>query len=483
MANDVLVEFDDGNLGLLPGGGSVHLKIGTCSLGQPNVLTSVRTTKQVKERLGTGRLAESAASSIGEKAAPVLVVPATPSTGGIDAIVHTGTGTAVLNDGDGSLVESQPLDAYEVIIRITKAGVNLVAGTAAYIISLDGGDTFEDERAVPINGIIEPENTGLTLTFTTGTFVVGDEYTLNTSAPSASVSSIIAALGVALADPRPWRFVHIIGAATPALAAAVNVKMQEATLSKRYTRAILEYRGKNAGETDAQYEAAFIADFGNFTSSEGRVAIVVGDVELTSPLTGRSNKVNWAQFLTGRIARRSVAEDAGRVRTGAADGVTKLYYDGADETLNAVRAITPHPRFGRQGVYSSRGYTMAPNGSDYKFLQHGFIADKVATVGGDAALKYLNDQIAVDPVTGFIDETEAQGIEADIGGVLRAALVEPGELVNVEVVVERQNNILSTEELILEYIMTPFGYAGTIRIRIGYRNPRLIPAPPQAQAA
>jgi hypothetical protein len=473
--NDVILEIQDGNLGLLPDTADVHLKIGVSSLGAPNQIITVRDTKEVTERRGTGPLAEAAASAIAEGASPVYTISPTTSTpGAAGTVTDTGPGTAVLT------VTGAARDAYDVIVRVTRAAANLAAATAAYELSLDGGDTFDAERAVPVSGIIAPANTGLTLTFADGSFAVGDTYAFTTTPPTASVGDIVAALDAALSDPREWRFAHVVGAATPALAAAVNVKMQEAKTRHRYTRSLLEYRGKNAGETDAAYEAAFLADFGSFTSLEGRVAIVVGDVELTSPLTGRSNRVNFARALSGRIARRSIAEDPGRVRTGPFDGVGKLYYDGSSESLNSQRAITPRTRVGRAGAYSSRGLTLAPVGSDFKFIQYGLILDKVCRVGRERALSYLNERVRVDPITGFILEVDALGIEADIGAVLRAAIINTEEASAVEVRVKRDNPILSDQTLFITYLMTPFGYAGKIVIPVGYKNPALIPAPPAA---
>jgi hypothetical protein len=129
---------------------------------------------------------------------------------------------------------------------------------------------------------------------------------------------------------------------------------------------------------------------------------------------------------------------------------------------------------------------MSSAGSDIQYVQHREVLDRACTLTYDAALSLLNDTVAVDPLTGFILETAALGIEAVIGAKLRAGLIETGDAQDVLVRVKRDINLLSTNRIELDVAVLPLGYAKFITARVGFRNPALepkVPAPAPGQTA
>lgn len=480
MIPDSFVEVLDGSLGLEGSvSDDVHLKIGVSTGGTPLTIYSYSgDDTAAKADLIGGPLAERVVSSLAEGAPTVYAMPVTPSVAGtVGVVALAGTGTATL-----ATTGSAPANAFEVIVKITRAGVSLAAATAAFVVSLDGGDTFSAETAVPVSGIISSAVplTGLVLTFATGTFVVGDTYSFKTTAPSLTLADINAAFDVALADPREWRFVHIVGASSGTIAAGMSVKLQTAKTLHRYTRCGLEARDKLDSESYAQWVSAIAADFANI--ADGRIFVMATPTEMVSTISGQVQRLSAAGIITGRIGRRSISEDAGRVRTGPIAGITKLYHDErATPSLDALRFITLRTHIGRAGFYITQGITLAAAGSDFKLLQNGFVMDKAAKIVRDGTLFYLNDSLVLN-AGGTIDEVQAKAIEADLRGQLRAALLDKGDISQEPVVtIRRTNNILSTGQLFIRYAILPLGYAKFIYNELTFVNPALVPQiPPPA---
>lgn len=481
MIPDTFEDFPDGGLGLLAGDtDDVHLKIGVASAGIPLTIYSFSpdAAGNVKTTLDAGPLVESTVTSLAEGAPIVYAMPVAPSTpSAVTAVVLTGTGTSVL-----TTTGSTAKDAYDVVIEITRAGVSLVAATAAFRISLDGGDSWSESTAVPVSGIISSYagNSGLVLTFGTGTFVLGDTYRFTTTAPALTLSDISAALDAAFSDERVWRFVHVVGAVSGTIAVGVSAKLQTAKTLKRYTRAILETRDMGSAEANATWQASLGADFASI--SDGRICVIAAPAETVSPISGQQRRVSAAAIITGRISRRRISEDAGRVRTGPLAGIVRLYHDERKTPgLNAMRFTTMRTRIGRAGFYITQGLTLAAPTSDYKFLQNGFVMDKAANIVRDGTLEYLNESLVVSPATGFIDEVQAKAIEADLVGKLSAGLFDKGDMsAEAVVTVKRNNNILATGQVFVRYGILPLAYGKYIYNELVFINPALLPkvAPP-----
>lgn len=460
---DVWVSIQDGALGLLPPAtDSVSAKIGVASNGPVGQIVSVSSVKQVRDIYGSGPLAEALATHIALSGAPVYAVRVNASVAGsVGNVSKSGSGT-----GDVA-ISGSPNDAYSLLIKITRDGANLSAGTAAFTYSLDGGDNISQEISVPSNGLYELPGTGLVLTFADGpsgtSFVVGDVYTATTTAPAYTLTDLNDAIGVLLADPREWGWLHVVGTATPALAAAVATRLQEAEASYRFAFGILEA----ADDSDANLLAAW----GNF--ADKRVAVAAGYVELASPLTGQTQKRSAAWVASGRLAAIPVHEHLGRVNSGPIQGVVSLYRDefvtpGLDPAgFTTVRSI-----IGRSGYYFTRGRVKAPQGSDYQYIEARRVMDRACRIVRNAALRYLNDDVRVDK-QGNIYEPDARAIEAYVEGQLLAGLVSPGHASAVQVQLKRDSNVLSTRSTTLTVRVRPLGYLEYIETDIGFVNPAL----------
>ena len=466
MANlpGVTINVQDGNLGVLPAlGEGVHVKIGVASQGPVNEVVAVSDTKQAKEVFGSGPLLEAIGVAFAQGAGAIYAIRVNAGVAGtVSSVTKTGSGTGTL------AVTGNPLDAYEVVVRITRAGG---LKTAAFVYSLDGGDNWSPEIAVPSGGTYNLPGTGLTLTFNPGSgqFEAGGEYRFTTTAPSYSLTDLNAAIDALFSQAQlRYQFIHVVGAATPTVAAAVDARMREAASQHRYIWAILDAEDK----LDSQLRT----DWASFAST--RVGVGAGYAEIASPITGRVHRRPISWLWAGRRAARPAQEDVGRVASGPLVGVVRLHRDEyVTPGLDEARFTTARTYPAYAGYYLTQGRLMAPPGSDFELDQYRSVMDLACTVAYQAGLRFVNESIRVNPATGGIAEKDAVRVEGYIAGMLRAALKgkvsEIGGQPAVRVTVDRTENILSSRRLPVSIAIIPLGYAKYISVEIGFENAAL----------
>jgi hypothetical protein len=391
-------------------------------------------------------------------------------------VTRVGSGTATLLDGS----THSPVDAYDVWVEVLTSGG---LGVGAYRYSLDGGNNWSGSLAIPAGGKYVIPSTGVVLTFA-GTFTAGDVYKGTAAAADFSNSDLTAALTALLANPSEWGFVHVVGkpanaAAAVTRAATVGAQMLAAQAAFRFVRGIVECPQE---EGDNTIKTAFAA------VSEPRVGVVVGDVGLTSPLTGRRDRRNLAWAYTARLSATKLSTHPGQVDNsdngGALKNVTSLYRDEqATPGLDETRFVTARSIIGLPGYYVTRGRMMASPGSDFSQIMNCRVMDRACTVARAGFVLFLNKNVRVNgnasPSPGTIHELSAREIEAVVGAKLKSAIVDEGEASDTGVTVSRTDNLLSSSTLNVEVEIIPFGYLEFIKVAIGFKNPVLA----QQQAA
>lgn len=462
----------DGGLGIAqPSDANTQVKMGVCSSGTVNVLYSFTDPTLLRATMGQGPTVESAANTLAIAGGTVRVMRLTGSVAGVlGGVTKVGTGTSV------ATVAGLPFDSYDAVAVITRAGASLAAGTAAFKYTLDGGDNYSAEIAIPTSGIYAIPDSNITITWGAGTFVVDDTYSFTATAPGYSASDVTAAFVALRADPTPWGFVHLVGAAangagSATIAAVVDTQMTAAEAQFRYGFAIMEA----ADDTDANLKTAFA----NFVST--RVMVAAGYEELVSAVSGRVYKRSAAWPISTRIAQQDVRRDAARFRGdkegGALPGVVKLYRDEyATEALDVARFATLRTYPGVPGFFITNGRMMASLSSDFQYVQFRRLMDLACAVNYLAMLEYLNDDaLRVDAITGFINEVDARAIEAVVTGKLEAELTNRNRVSSAQVILKRDSNILSTLTLTETVRIVPKGYSKFIDANIGFFNPALQP--------
>lgn len=470
----VNITIQDGALGIVsPSVANVQLKIGTCSVGTSGTIYPETDPTQAVADLGYGPLAEACVTSLNVAGGLVYCLPVTATTAGVaGGVSHAGTGTATL------AVTGVPFDAYQVVVKVTTGGA---PGTAKGQISLDNGVTYQPVIVLNTSAI-NPSHTGLTLTFSGsggGAFVLGDTYTFACTAPIMSSSDITTAITTALADPRTWGFLHIVGAAatvanSATIATAVDAAMQAAaTTSFRYIWAIVEC----PQDTDANILSGFAAFTGN------RTMVTAGFHQLTSPVgVSPSFNRNVGFSVAARTAAVPISESLGRLASGSCPGVISLVRnEGVTPGLDAAGFTTMTTYVGLGGFYITRGHMFVASTSDYTRSQNRRVMDVACAVTYTALLHFLEETLDVQATgahAGALTDQQAEVIEAFVGADLASAIIAPNYATAASVVALQNNNLLVDSTVYVQTRITPKGYAETIKETIGFFNPAL-----QLQAA
>lgn len=376
------------------------------------------------------------------------------------AVTRVGTGPSTALDTS----TFSPVDAYGIRVVITTAGA---PGTGAFKISMDGGKHYSATIGIPASGVYVVPDTGVVLTFA-GTFVATDVYTGTTTPAGYTTTEVNTAMTALLADPTDWGFVHVVGqpanaAAAASLAAAVDASMTAAETAFRYVFAVIECP---QAEGDSAIKTAFV----NFASP--RICVVVGDTDLYSRLTSRSDKRSFAWAFTARLGAIRLSESPAKVKLGRLANVEGLYRDErATPGLDDARFTTARTFIGKSGYFVNNFKMMAQAGSDFSRGMNRRVMDRLCQLARVAYLDYVNADVNIDKTTGRIDPGDAQVIDGVVKAFIRAGIA--GDVSSVDAVLSRTDNLLSTSTVNAEVNAIPKGYFENINVSIGFVNPVL----------
>lgn len=375
-------------------------------------------------------------------------------------------------------------DAYRVALEILRAGATLAANTATFRLSLDGGETWGEETAMPVSGVVSPSGTGLTLTFTysSGTgLAAGDRFDFATSAPGFTLTDLTNAWNALLASIYDWEGLHVVGTTDSTIGAGVDALAVAAIGAYKPRWVLLSARDQTPQETEAAWILALQTEWASFVSSLGRVLVAAGALDLVSTLSGRVRRASVACVAAARAAAVAISEDLAWVGRGALPGVVRIHHDEANVPgLNVARFITARTHEGRTGFYVTNPNVMCETGSDFELLQYRRVWDRAFRTVRRAVLPFLSQDLEVNPVgvaaplvAGGLDEVDAGNIERKTVDALEEALVKttPKHASAVGASVDRTTDFLSTRELSVAWTVQPKGYVKGIRGTLGFINP------------
>lgn len=181
---DVLEYLVDGTSGLAPGGveGSC-IVVGVCSLGVAGQGYLLGKSSDLEGLLGVGPLVDRLRdlfATAGQDAV-VIAVPVAGLPGGyVTSVVQVG-------DGPEATASGTPVGNAVALLQIVDAGA---PGVATYKLSQDGGATFGEVTAVPVNGQIAVGATGVTMVLAAGDLVADDTYACVVRAPVGPITQV-----------------------------------------------------------------------------------------------------------------------------------------------------------------------------------------------------------------------------------------------------------------------------------------------------
>jgi hypothetical protein len=204
--------------------------------------------------------------------------------------------------------------------------------------------------------------------------------------------------------------------------------------------------------------------------SDNRVAVVLGG-------TASAGKAAVGVLL-GRLAADPVQRNPGRVKSDALP-ILKAYI--GSETVEAAGGdvgvihdkgfITLRKHTGLSGYFFTDDPTATKATDDYSSLARGRVIDKAIFITYRTYVQELLDEILVNATTGRISVAQSKYLQQRITSAINTAMTATGEIVAVEAQVDPTQNILSTGKICVDLRITPYSYARTIEVTLGFTNP------------
>ncbi len=421
MESPVKIDLVDGGLGRGPeGSDGLHLKIGVAEEGDFDMVYEITSSREAAAKFGSGPLVDSIVRHFDEGGIKLFAMrPDNDQPGSIDAVTQAGTGTAVCTPA------GTPTGSRDFIIEIILGGAH---ETATYRWSEDGGINWSSVYTTPAVDAPISLSAGVTVSFGTGTFVAGDQYSFSSHAPTASVTNFLAAIDQAKLqyDPKnkPFRFCHIVGGFDRSFWESVGSKTDDFETSRNFINFILEYPPKADAVAVATYLQEII-DEGRLFQHK-RVAVVGGRIRYGDDTDFKS----LAIMLCANLSRSRTNIHPGwvkefRSKTGKeiqfwSDGLGD-YISGFD-SANIIAAVH-YDQW--EGIYIKKDHLMAPDDSDFQTIHDLRPADKARRLAYDKIMPFVNgdaggDTSGMESLVAEIDleissEMEKAG-EAEIGG-------------------------------------------------------------------
>lgn len=456
--------------------------IGTSTAGTVDTPLVTQDAALVASTFGSGQLVDAASMLIG---AGVTVVCCRATTGTPGA---AGSVTAARTDAsDGTIVvsSSTPNDNYEVIVEIMGSTDSVVDGDGVFRYSLDNGDTYSENIAIPAGASPQtyaiPGTGNVELAFTDGAgtalaFEVGDKFSFACTAPAYTTAALGTAFDAIVANPQRWRFVWCLGEAADAAGAAAVITLLSARLEgvvtsasqRRYARGLV---GWPMDETDANILSAREA------LNAPRVCSVHSPCNWLSDTKAGYLKRQGTWPVALRWATVPPSEDLGRVKRRALpriikrpDGSSGLYRDEnftpglGDQGITTLRTIP-----GKRGYFITEGRLLASPTSDFKYTQRGTVMDIACETIYPALADYMNSDLRK-LADGTLDPRDAIAIEKDLTSQLSDAVLRttPQYVSGLSVTVRRDLPNLPADTLAAKFRIQPNSKARQIEGEVSY---------------
>lgn len=473
----------DGALGVLPPTGRGMLAIiGVSSAGPVDTPATYGRVSSLVADFGVGPLVEAAARHIVTTGNPVVVVRTGQTTAGdYGTIVDSGvTGTTAVVETPAT----EPLDDYEVAVRITLGGT-LGTGPISYQYSLDGGRNWSPVQSLGTGLVIAIPDSGVSFTLETGeTLVTGDTWSVPTSAPAPNGTELTAAVNALRDSAVVWELVHVATPLDATLFDTLETAFAGIFSAKKYRAWVGSVRMPGVGESEATYLSSLSSAFSAKATVVGELC--AGACKVISSVSGRKYRRPVSFVVASLEASVDEHIDIADVNLGAIVGCSIRDDNGnPDEHDESINPGLDDARFtvlrtweGRSGVYVNRPRIFSAEGSDFDLMPKRRVMNLARAATRSFLERRLNQPVLVDRTTGFIREADALEIEAGGRAALGARLSGKPKASGWSMVIARNDNLLSTKTMTVTTRIVPLAYVEFIEETIAFENPAL-----QVQAA
>ncbi|TKT89477.1 DUF2586 family protein [Dyadobacter frigoris] len=222
---------------------------------------------------------------------------------------------------------------------------------------------------------------------------------------------------------------------------------------------------------DGSYLVTPLTGVVSVKGANDRVGVFLGVTE-----SGKRT-ASMGMFL-GALAAIPVHQSIARVKTGmfSANGALTSglplsgYSDAQLGSLHDAGYMILRSFQGLQGAFISKDLTLASDTSDYTSIALGRTMDKAIRLAYQTYVLELNDTVEISS-DGKLLPTKVSYIEDVIRRTLNQRMVAEGNCSAVNVSVDPNQNVLSTEMIKVVVKITPLGYLGSIVVELGFFNP------------
>lgn len=376
------------------------------------------------------------------------------------------TGASVLT------LSGTPVDAFEVVVRVTRAAATAGDGTGAVRYSLDGGTTEAPELPVPTSRAVILGDTGITVTFSAASLVAGDYYYFKTVAPVFTATTMATAL--AALEPssvRDHEGVVVAGAVDATFFDEIEASHDRLIGASKPRWFLAHARGQASaiyGETGAAWQSALLGATPGFAGQNAELVVVAAGEGTVKDSLHRDAVLRRSVLypIAARLAAVDAAAHPGRVRSGKL-AMETLLHDVASSTYSSLDAggfIGVQTIQGADGFYAT-DMTRAPAGSDFGTIMRVRTICLAARVALARMVEEANDSPDVN-TDGTIRADVADGLDASVTSYVTRELGR--RATSVQVQVSRTQNLVTTETLPFKIRLVPRGYAKVITLDLGF---------------
>ena len=225
---------------------------------------------------------------------------------------------------------------------------------------------------------------------------------------------------------------------------------------------------------------AFICGQGYVTTTPGTLSLKAGTSRGVQVLLGSSAvKMVQVGIVLGRYAAIPVQRSGARVKDGALGIASACFPDGVavnameaswDANIDGKGYVFFRNFYGLSGFYISNDITATADSDDYNTIQNGRVMDKAAVIAYATMVNELNDDIDVDPTTGYLSAGIIASWQAELENALDQNMSDNLSAPSI-VTINPAQNLLSSNTIAVIVKLVPKGYSKEIDIALGFSNP------------
>lgn len=177
----------------------------------------------------------------------------------------------------------------------------------------------------------------------------------------------------------------------------------------------------------------------------------------------------------GRLASVPTQRKLSRVKDGPVEPFNAYFTNGAlVSTLDSAWDAIDNKGYiflrsfaNRSGFYFTSDKTLTGATDDFNSLARGLVMDEAVLIAYNVLVEELSDEV---PVTesGTIHPAIIKGWQNNIESQINGLMVAKGKLSGVKAYIDENQNVLQTNNMIVQMQLLPVGYADFITVNIGF---------------